>query len=124
MWVLGLSVVARGKSTSSGEMLVCNEISLQIQADFLRKGKEAPSAWGDLPGVKRIREGKLHQNIEGLSTYNKFAMVPEAPKILAASDIPWEYVGMHLYLIQRDTEPVGIYSYAGRAAILMGPETA
>ncbi len=122
MWVVALHSPACGKATSSAEMLVCNEISLQIQADFINLGNAIPSSWGDLPGVKMIKEGRLNVSAQALRTYNKFAIVPEAPEIQAASGISREYVGMHLFLIQRDPEPPRIYSYTGRAAILIGPK--
>lgn len=124
MCVLMLAGAVCGRSTTSGEMSVCNSISMEIEWDFLDLGKEIPTSWGELQGVKMLREGSLNQSVKGLSIYNKFAIVPEAPEIRDTSGIPKEYVGMHLFLIQRQTEPPGIYTYAGRAAILIGPKTA
>lgn len=104
-------------------MNLCNSISLQIKAEFLDLGKDIPKSWGELPGIKMIQEGRLALGVNGLNAYNNFAIVPGAPLIRASSGIPKEYVGMHLFLIRRDPEESRIYSYTGRAAILIDPVT-
>lgn len=114
---------AYGKSTISSDMSLCYSIAMEIEMDFLDQGKKLPSSLSELQGIKRIRDGSLKMSVRALNIYNKFVIVPEAPIIKESSDIPKEYVGMHLFLIQRDPEPAGIYSYIGRVAILIGPET-
>lgn len=123
MCFLGLCGVALGRSTNSGEISLCNSISLQIKAEFLDIGRDIPTSWGELQGIKMIQDGRIKVGVKGLDAYNNFAIVPGAPLIQPSSEIPREYVGMHLFLIRRDPEESKIYSYTGRAAILIGPET-
>jgi hypothetical protein len=121
-----LGVVLEGdascKTRLSSEMVLCHNIASEIKIDFIDQGLEFPASWEELRSVRMIREGSLEKSINRINIYNKFAIVPGCPELPLTPQIPKELIGMRLFLIQRNTE-TDIYSYAGRAAILIGPET-